>query len=298
VPDPIRVIVTELQETSMRPCSTAVLLLLLTATPIASGTDWPSAPASDWQTIFNGRDLDGWVVKFAHHELGDNYADTFRVVNGAIQVNYDKYSEFGSRFGHLFYTRKLSHYVLALEYHFFGQQAKGGPSYARLNSGVMVHSQAPETILKEQDWPISVEAQFLAGGRPTMNVCTPGTEIFMTGAMVKAHCVNSTSKIYGDDEWVAVEVEVLGSEHVRHLIDRQVVLEYEKPTIGGGVATGFDPAIKKDGTILADGYIGLQAESQPVEFRNIRLLNLSGCMDPKSAAYRRYFANPDNSKCR
>jgi hypothetical protein len=275
----------------------AVLMVLLTL-PISSAADWRSAPAADWQTIFDGRTLDGWVVKLAHHELGDNYADTFRVVNGAIQVNYDKYTEFGSRFGHLFYKQKLSHYVLALEYRFFGEQMKGGPSYARLNSGVMVHSQPPQTILKEQDWPISVEAQFLAGGRTTMNVCTPGTEIFMKGDMVKTHCVNSTSKIYGNDEWVAVEVEVLGSERVRHLIDGRVVFEYEKPMIGGGVATGFDPAIKKDGTILAEGYIGLQAESQPVEFRNIRLLNLSGCMDPKSPAYRSYFVHADNLQCR
>ena len=278
--------------------STAVALLVAGALQSQPPADWRSAPSSDWEGIFNGRDLDGWVVKFAHHELGDNYADTFRVVNGVIQVNYDKYTEFGSRFGHLFYKQKLSHYVLALEYHFFGQQAKGGPSYALLNSGVMVHSQAPESILKEQDWPISVEAQFLAGGRTTMNVCTPGTEIFMKGAMVKPHCVNSTSKIYGNDDWVAVEVEVLGSEHVRHLIDRQVVLEYETPTIGGGVATGFDPAIKKDGTVLADGYIGLQAESQPVEFRNVKLLNLSGCMDPKSPKSRAYFVHRDDTKCR
>ena len=196
-----------------------------------------------------------------------------------------------------FYKQKLSHYVLALEYRFVGEQVKGGPGYARLNSGVMVHSQAPETILKDQDWPISVEAQFLAGGRTTMNVCTPGTEIFMKGEMVKAHCTNSTSRIYGNDEWVAVEVEVLGAERVRHLIDGQTVLQYEKPSIGGGVATGFDPAIKKDGTLLEDGYIGLQAESQPVEFRNVRLLNLSGCMNPASPAYRTYFTRRDDARC-
>ena len=182
---------------------------------------------NDWQALFNGRNLDGWVVKFAHHEVGDNYADTFRVENGAIRVMYDKYGEFGARFGHLYYKQKLSHYVLALEYRFFGEQIAGGPGYAKLNSGVMVHSQAPETILKDQDWPISVEAQFLAGNRTTMNVCTPGTEIEMKGAMVKAHCTNSTSRLYGDDGWVAVEVEVLGSERVRHLIGGTVVLEYD-----------------------------------------------------------------------
>jgi hypothetical protein len=279
-------------------CASTVALMLLGSTYALRGAeDWRSAPRSDWQTIFNGRDLNDWVMKLAHHELGDNYADTFRVENGTIRVMYDKYGDFGARFGHLFYKEKLSHYVLALEYRFFGDQAKGGPGYARLNSGVMVHSQAPETILKDQDWPISVEAQFLAGGRTTMNVCTPGTEIFMKGEMVKPHCVNSTSKIYGNDEWVAVEVEVLGSDRVRHLIDGQSVLQYEKPMIGGGVATGFDPAIKKDGAILEDGYIGLQAESQPVEFRNIRLLNLSGCMDQKSPAYRAYFVHRDDSRC-
>lgn len=272
-------------------------LALLSPQSSSAPADWRSAPASDWRPLFDGRSLDGWVVKLAHHEVGDNYADTFRVENGAIRVMYDKYDDFGARFGHLFYKEKLSHYVLSLEYHFFGEQVKGGPSYARLNSGVMVHSQAPESILKDQDWPISVEAQFLAGNRTTMNVCTPGTEIVMKGEMVKAHCTNSTSKIYGNDDWVKVEVEVLGNDSVRHVIDGVSVLEYQKPSIGGGVANGWDPAIKKDGTPLADGYIGLQAESQPVEFRNIKLLNLSGCMDPKSPAYRAWFVHRDDSRC-
>ena len=275
----------------------AALLLALLAQPLATPADWHTAPASDWQTIFNGRNLEGWVVKLAHHEVGDNYGDTFRVENGLIRVMYDKYTEFGARFGHLFYKQKLSHYVVSVEYRFFGEQMKGGPGYARLNSGVMIHSQAPETILKDQDWPISIEAQLLAGNRTTMNVCTPGTEIFMHGEMVKAHCTNSTSKIYPDNDWVTVQVEVLGSERVRHLIDGQTVLEYEKPMIGGGVANGYDPAIKKDGTILDAGYIALQAESQPVEFRNVRLLNLSGCMDPSSPAYRAYFVHRDDTKC-
>jgi len=276
----------------------AVLVLLaLMSLPARSPADWRTAPASDWQEIFNGRNLDGWVVKLAHHEVGDNYGDTFRVEHGLIRVMYDKYTDFGARFGHLFYKQKLSHYVVSVEYRFFGEQMKGGPSYARLNSGVMIHSQAPETILKDQDWPISVEAQLLAGNRTTMNVCTPGTEIFMHGDMVKAHCTNSTSKIYPDNDWVSVQVEVLGSDRVRHLIDGETVLEYEKPMIGGGVANGYDPAIKKDGTMLEDGYLALQAESQPVEFRRVRLLNLSGCMDPSSPAYRAYFVHRDDSTC-
>jgi hypothetical protein len=257
--------------------------------------------AKDWVPIFNGKNLDGWTVKLAHHEVGDNFGDTFRVENGMMRVSYDKYPEFGSRFGHLFWKEKLSHFRVRIEYRFVGEQVKGGPSYARLNSGIMFHSQAPETILKEQDWPISVEAQFIGnpatGSRPTMNVCTPGTEIHMKGEMVKAHCTNSTSKAFHNDEWVTVELEVLGSGKVTHRVDGQVVLEYETPMIGGGVANGFDPAIKKDGTVLSEGFIGMQSESQPVDFRKIELLNLAGCMDPKAKNFKSYYVQREDRRC-
>lgn len=259
------------------------------------------ADRQDWLELFNGKNLDGWVVKIAGHELGDNFGDTFRVQDGVIQVRYDKYPEFGNRFSHLFYKKSFSYYRLQMEYRLVGEQMKDGPSYARLNSGVMIHSQAPESILKNQDWPISVEAQFLSNDgnlkRPTMNVCTPGTEIYQNGEMVKAHCTNSTSKIYRGEDWLKVEVEVLGGERVRHFIDGQVVLQYEKPSIGGGVARGFDPAVKQDGKLLTEGYIGLQSESHPVDFRNIRLLNLSGCMNPKDKNFKSYFVHRDDSQC-
>jgi len=257
----------------------------------------------DWVPLFNGKNLDGWVIKLAHHELGDNYRDTFRVEDGIIKVSYGKYDEFGTRFGHAYYHEKLSHYIVSLEYRFVGEMMPDAPDYVRLNSGVMVHSQAPETMPKDQNFPISVEAQFLgetAGStavRHTMNVCTPGTEIFMNGEMVKAHCTPSTSQTYRGEQWVKVEVEVLGSERVRHLIDGETVLQYEKPQIGGGVVTGFDPAVKKDGMLLSEGYFALQAEGQPVEFRNIQLLQLSGCMDPKASNYKSYFVHRDDAKC-
>jgi hypothetical protein len=270
--------------------------ILLLAASFASLFAQPNR--EEWESIFNGKNLDGWVPKMAFHEVGDNFADTFKATDGVIRVSYDKYPEFGSRFGHLFYRKKLSHFKLRLEYRFYGQQIKDGPNYAKLNSGVMFHSQAPETILKDQNWPISVEAQFLAGGRTTMNVCTPGTEIHRNGEMVKAHCTNSTSQKFKDDEWVAIELEVNGSGKVIHRVGNQVVLEYEKPMIGGGVANGFDPKIKVDGTVLTDGYIGLQSESQPVEFRKIELLNLTGCMNPKAANFKSYFVNRDDSTCK
>lgn len=276
----------------MRPC----LILVIAALPLLAQPK--NAAVENWEPLFNGKNLDGWVVKLAHHETGDNFADTFRIDKGVVRVAYDRYPEFGSRFGHLFYRKKLSHFKLRLEYRFYGEQIQGGPSYAKLNSGVMFHSQAPETILKEQDWPISVEAQFLAGGRTTMNVCTPGTEIHRNGEMVKPHCLNSTSKRFANDEWVAVELEVNGAGVVRHRVGSDLVLEYERPMVGGGVATGFDPRYKQDGQVLSEGYLGLQSESQPVEFRNVRLLNLTGCMDPQAKNYKSYYVNRDDAQCR
>jgi hypothetical protein len=81
------------------------------------------------------------------------------------------------------------------------------------------------------------------------------------------------------------------------MIDGQTVISYEKPQIGGGTVNGFDPAVKKDGTMLSEGYISLQSESHPVEFRKVELLNLVGCMDQKAANYKSYFVKADNSKC-
>jgi len=220
-----------------------------------------------------------------------------------LRISYDQYTDFGNRFGHIFYrNRKFSHYIVAAEYRFIGEQVKGGPAWGLRNNGIMFHCQAPDTMSKDQDFPISIEAQLLGGGptgeRSTANVCTPGTEIFRNGEMVKSHCLNSTSQTYRGDQWVRVEVEVLGSERVRHMIDGKTVLDYGNLQIGGGNVINFDPSIKKDGAPLGEGYIALQAESHPTEFRKVEVLDLSGCMKPEAANYKRYYVHRDDSQCR
>lgn len=233
----------------------------------------------DWQPLFNGEDLEDWIVKIHHHEVGDNYANTFRVKDGVIQVNYDEYREFDERYGHLFYKKPFSSYHLKFEYRFTDQWMEDAPDYTYRNSGVMFHSQAPNTILKEQDWPISVEYQMLARAnenepRPTGNMCSPATEVFYEGEMDERHCINSSSDTYDWDEWVKAELIVYGDSLVIHKVNGEKVLEYTKPQIGGGVANGYDPAIKVDGKPLTEGYIGLQAEGQGVEFREILIKEL------------------------
>ncbi len=85
---------------------------------------------------------------------------------------------------------------------------------------------------------------------------------------------------------------------VTHIINGDTVLQYSKPQIGGGVVTGYNPAIKQDGKLLSTGFIALQSEGQPVDFRKVELLNLEGCTDPKSKNYRPYYIKSDPSKCK
>jgi hypothetical protein len=274
-----------------------LFLLLTTVAAFAQ----KAADRKDWVQLFNGRNLDGWSPKITGYDLNDNFGNTFRVENGVMKVAYDKYDAFKSRFGHIFYNQKFSHYIIAVEYRFTGEQVPGGPAWAFRNSGIMVHCQPPATMGKDQDFPISIEVQLLGGrptgDRPTANVCTPGTNIVRNGVLTTQHCINSTSKTYRGDQWVRVEAEVIGSERIIHRVNGETVLSYEKPQIGGGNVTNFNPSLKQDGTLLNEGYISLQSESHPVEFRKVELVNLSGCMDPKASNYKTYFTHRDDTGC-
>ena len=255
----------------------------------------------DWVQLFNGKDLDGWTPKITGNVLGDNFGNTFRVRDGMLAVAYDKYTKFDEKFGHIFYKEPFSHYIIAVEYRFVGDQAPAGPAWAIRNSGIMVHCQKPETMTKDQDFPISIEVQLLGGSgtgtRTTANLCTPGTNVVMKGKLFTPHCVNSTSQTYHGDQWVRVEAEVHGNSVVTHRVNGETVLTYEMPQVGGGNVGKHDPAAKKDGLLLESGYISLQSESHPIEFRKVELLNLAGCADAKAKNYKNYVIKPEREKC-
>lgn len=219
-----------------------------------------------WIQLFNGKDLSDWTVKIRGHEAGVNHNETFSVENGVIKVSYDKYDNFNETFGHIFYNTPFSHYLLRIEYRFLGEQAKGGPSWAFRNSGVMIHGQTPESMAKGQDFPDSIEVQFLGGKgsgvRTTANLCTPGTDVVMDKKLLKRHCTSSSSKTYHGDQWVTVEIEVRGSKSIRHIVEGKTVLEYTQPQLDNG-------------KLLEGGTISLQSESHPVEFRKVELKMLS-----------------------
>jgi Domain of Unknown Function (DUF1080) len=251
----------------------ASLPLLVVAFP--SSAEEPKKD-SDWVPLFNGKNLDGWTPKITGYELGDNHLDTFRVEDGVLKVKYDKYKEFEGKFGHLFYKEKFSHYRLRVEYRFVGDQCKGGPGWAARNNGVMFHCQDPKTMRKDQDFPVSIEFQLLGGlgkgNRPTANMCSPGTNVVFDGKLYTPHCLNSKSKTYNGDVWVSAELEVNGSGTVKHYVEGELVLEYEKPQLDDRDEDAKKLLKERDGRVLLEeGYIALQAESHPTEFRKVEI---------------------------
>ena len=239
-----------------------------------------------WIPLFNGRNLDGWEAKIKGYERGNNFGDTFRVDAGVIKVSYDKYGEFGGRFGHLFYKDEFSHYRLRVEYRFVGQQATGGPDWALRNSGVMLHGEPIATMTRDQEFPTSIEVQFLGGNgkdsRPTSNVCTPGTNIVIDGKLITRHCTNSSSATYHGEQWVTAEVEVCGSKSMTHYLDGKPVMSYANPQLDERDAQAKTLAAGRSGLLIDRGTISLQSESHPVEFRRVelRVLDQASCGTP------------------
>ena len=254
------------------------LLPLVAAALVAAAARADSAaPLQEWIPLFNGENLDGWKVKITGHELGDNYGNTFRVEDGILKVAYDKYEKFEGKFGHIFYEKPFSHYRLRLEYRFLGGQVPGGPGWGFRNSGIMIHGQSPESMEKDQKFPVSIEVQLLggkgSGTRTTGNLCTPGTHVVMNGKLQTRHCINSTSKTYHGDRWVKAEIEVRGNSLIKHFIEGEPVMSYSEPQLDERDGTARK-LIKDGNKKLKGGSISLQAESHPVEFRKIELLPL------------------------
>ena len=253
---------------------------LITVALIATATSLPAAEPTEngqWIQLFDGKSLDGWTPKIRGYELGENFGDTFRVEDGVITVGYEAYDNFDERFGHLFYEHPYSHYRLRVEYRFTGEQVPGGPGWALRNSGIMVHGQPPETMARDQKFPVSIEVQLLGGDgeheRTTSNLCTPGTNVVMDGQLVTKHCISSTSKTYHGDQWVTAEVEVRGNEVIRHFLEGQNVLDYQHPQLDESDEEAR-PLIKDGNLMLSGGTISLQSESHPIEFRKVELLPL------------------------
>lgn len=236
--------------------------------------EYKTKPSDEkWVSLFNGKTLKGWTPKIKGESFGSDTLNTFRAENGVLKVSYENYASFDKRFGHLFYKTPFTNYRLKLQYRFVGEQVDGGEDWAVKNSGVMIHSQDPKTIGINQDFPNSLEVQLLGGvidslPRPTGNLCTPGTHVKMNDKRIIQHCITAYAPTFYGEEWVKVEVEVYSDSLIRHYINGKPVITYSKPVhdIPQDSLNHLKP--------LKSGYISLQSESHPIEFKHIKLIEL------------------------
>jgi 3-keto-disaccharide hydrolase len=235
-----------------------------------------SAPAGQWISLLNGKNLEDWTVKIAGHDLNDNYRNTFRVEDGLLKVSYEQYEKFGGRFGSLFYKKKLSHYWFRAEYRFVGKQVSGAPSWAYKNSGIQLHSQAPDTVRKDQEFPVSVEFDIVGGrllGRhPTGDVCENGTRVTIDGSVLRDKCSKLSDVTIPGDEWVVILAEVQGGTRVRQIVNGVLVVEYTDLALDENDADARRLLNSGGDKALTSGYLSIQANGHPIEFRRIEIL--------------------------
>ncbi|OEK08079.1 hypothetical protein A8C32_15925 [Flavivirga aquatica] len=232
-----------------------------------------------WVQLFNGKDLNNWVIKIKGHPAGENYKNTFIVEDGVLKVNYNEYEAFDNAFGHIFYNKIFSNYRIRLQYRFTGEQLKRAPDWAINNSGVMIHCEDPKSMEINQKFPVCIEAQLLGGlgqeERATGNLCTPGSAVLVNDSLITRPCFQSSSKTFHGDQWVTFEAEVRNDSIIKHFVNGKHVLTYSKPIVDGGMPNKDEFWKSKMGTPLKDGYISLQSESTPMEFKNIEILELN-----------------------
>lgn len=249
-----------------------VLALMVTSCATPAGSE-------RWQPIFDGRTLTGWTPKITGLLLGEDPRGMFRAEDGAIRVSYAGYPRFGGEFGHLFFNRPLTAFRIRFEYRFSGNALQDAADWQHSNSGIMILGQAPQTIPRDQRFPVSLEVQLLGAQRPevqpTGNLCTPGTNVVIAGRLVTEHCTLSSGPVVPNGRWVRAEVEVTRTGEITHFIEGVPVLRYGAPQ--------YDPADPEARPLIAaaggnllisGGYISLQAEGHPIEFRKIELMEL------------------------
>jgi hypothetical protein len=247
----------------------------------ASCAGLPQSGEGGWKPLFDGKTLNGWSPKIRGFPLGENYKDTFRVRDGAIVVSYDKYDAFGERFGHLFYKTPFKAYRFRMEYRFLEAHPADTPAWAIANSGVMIFSQDPKSMAVGDSFPVSVEAQLLGPApgqvRFNGNMCSPGTNVVMEGKLVTTHCINSKTPAGPNGVWTVFEVEVQPGGEVIQKVNGVETIRYSQVQLDptGNMANSKPLVEAAGGKLMMDGgWICLQSEGNPIEFRKIEILEL------------------------
>ncbi|MCB0839622.1 MAG: DUF1080 domain-containing protein [Bacteroidetes bacterium] len=228
-----------------------------------------------WVSLFNGQNLDGWAIKINGHELGENYANTFRVEDSLLKISYDEYENYGTNYGAIFTEKSFTNYRLRVEYRFVGDTAVGAPNWGFRDSGVQYHCQSAASMEKDQPFPVCLEYNFHGGDgtneRPTGQICALGTALDFQGAPSTEFCVQpEVKRTFHGDQWVTAEVEVKG-DTITHWVNGEKILTFTNPRYNPEHEYGknFIQGAKNE---LRSGHISFQSNSHPIQFRRVEIL--------------------------
>ena len=228
-----------------------------------------------WVTLFNGKNLENWQPKIAGHKLGENFGNTFRVENGILSTRYDQYDSFNNRFGALYYEKKFTNFRLKVEYRFVGNLTPGAPSWGFRDGGIQYHCQPPATVGLNQPFPVCLEYNLLGGNgkneRPTGEICVSGMLVDINGKKNESNCTPPTVKrTFHGDQWVIAEIEVHNGK-ITHFVNGEQILQFENPRYDSANAVAKN-LIAEGNNLVKDGYISLQSNSHPMDFRKIEIM--------------------------
>ncbi|MFY0688267.1 MAG: DUF1080 domain-containing protein [Cyclobacteriaceae bacterium] len=243
------------------------ITLLLTALILVQCS--PTEKPTQWQPLFNGEDLNDWTPRIFGYPTGENFGNTFRVEDGLLKIRYDAYDSMRGRFGALHYNEPQSSYRLRVEYRFVGEKAIGTPDWSWRDSGVQFHGQTPGSMQPDQTFPNCLEFNFHGSDpdnlRPVGAICTLGTLIEINGGDNTAFSTAPlVSKSFIGDQWVTIEIDVTDTL-IRHFAGGEEILSFSNPRLQPADST-------QSASTLTGGYISLQSNGHPIDFRKIEIL--------------------------
>ena len=228
-----------------------------------------------WVSLFNGKNLDHWLPKIAGYKLGENFGNTFRVEKGVLKTRYNEYDSFDKKFGALYFDKKFTNYRLRVEYRFVGNTAPGGPSWGYRDGGIQYHCQPPATVAIDQPFPVCLEYNLLGGNgkeeRATGEICASGMFIDINGKRNTSYCtIPFVKRTFSGDQWVTAEIDIHGGK-ITHYVNGEQIIQFENPRYIAANALAKKLIVNGD-DLVKDGYISLQSNSHPMDFRKIEIM--------------------------
>ncbi len=232
-------------------------------------------PAKKWVSLFNGRNLNNWKPKIAGYKLGENFGNTFFVKNGILSIRYNQYDSFRNRFGALYYDKKFSNYRLKVEYRFVGNTTAGAPSWGFRDGGIQYHSQSPATVSLNQSFPVCLEYNLHGGNgkdeRPVGEICASGMYVEVDGKRNASYCtLPAVKRTFHGDQWVTAEIDISNGK-ITHYVNGEQIIQFKNPHYDSTHSIGKSFIIEGN-DLVKDGYISLQSNSHPMDFRRIEIM--------------------------